>query len=187
MRPLKVLFVSDLPDTDRGTHYFTGFLDELGHHLGQPVPVGPGQLRDVELPFDFVILETTDVEQSLVGRDASEQADLARRLVVVCPHRRKAFVYPQMVRRCLAGALESLAMISQGSVDPANQRTKGLTGMRDLAARINATCMDDLLMPPIGYCFMESTKHHGLPHLLADYLRALAAREEERSGRHSDE
>src|SRR3954464_15048923 len=175
MTPLRVLFVCELPDIERGTHQYARFLDDLGTRLSDPVLFVQARLCDVKSPFDFAILETLDVEQSLAGCDASEQAGLAKRLLPVYPRRGKGTFHAQMEQLCLAGALEAWAMAGWDPANSASLRTEGLTGRRDLATIINATCMDDLMMPPAGYCFMVSTQHHGLPHLLADYLCALAA------------
>jgi hypothetical protein len=175
MTPLRVLFVCELPDIERGAHQYARFLDDLGTRLSHTVPFVQARLCDVTSLFDFAILETLDVKQSLAGCDVSEQAELAQRLVPLYPPRGKGTFHPQMEQLCLAGALEPWAMANWDPANSASQRTEGLTGRRDLAAIINATCMDDLMMPPAGYCFMVSTQHHGLPHLLADYLCALAA------------
>jgi hypothetical protein len=177
MMPPRVLFVYELPDVEPDIHQYANFLESLGHHLSHDVPLLQAALCEVKVAFDFVILQTLDVEQSLARCDASEQARLAQRLVLVYPRRRTGAFHAQMEKLCLAGALELDAMARWDPAESSNWPVEGLTGRRELATTVNATCMDDLMMPPIGYCFMVSTQHRGLPHLLADYLRALETKE----------
>ena len=173
----QVLFICELPDVEHGVHPYARFLEGLGHHLNNTVPLVQAPLCEVKARFDLAVLETLDVEQSLARCDANEQARLAKRLVLVYPRRGKGAFHAQMEKLCLAGALDSGAIAGWNSTESTGRPVEGLTGKRDLATTINATCMEDLMMPPTGYCFMVSMKHRGLPHLLADYLRALATEE----------
>lgn len=174
MTPLRVLCVSELPDSESGTHQYARFLGALGRYLGEAVPLVRVPLCDVKSPVDFVILETFDVEQSLAGCADNERSQLAKRLIPVYPRRGRGVLHSQMERLPLVGALESLSIGIQDSADSMSPKAEGLTGRRDLASLIEVPCADDLMMPPSGYCFMESTKHNGLAHLLADYLRCFA-------------
>src|SRR5437868_12598275 len=154
MTTLRGLFVSELPNIERGMHQYARFLEELGNRLGHPVSFVQSRLCDIKKPFEYIVLETLDVEQSLAGCDPSEQAGIARRVVPVYPRRNKGTFHAQMETLRLAGALEPSSMASWDPLASTSQRTEGLTGWRDLATIIGATCMDDLMMPPAGYCFM---------------------------------
>lgn len=173
MRTLQVIFVCESRGSERAMPQYAAFLDSLGQRLGQAIPSVALPLCEVKLQADFVILETLDVDQSLAKCDLSEQAALANRLIPIYPRRGKGTFHAQMERLSLAGALEAHAVAGWSRMATA-ERTEGLTGRRNVAALINATCMDDLTMPPAGYCFMVSTRHDGLAHLLADYLQCLA-------------
>jgi len=174
MTPLRVLFVSELPDSESGTHQYARFLDDLGRYLGEAVPLARVPLCEVKQSVDFVILETLDVEQSLARCDDNHRSQLAKRLIPLYPRRGRGLFHSQMERLPLVGALEALRVGSQDLADAVSPKAHGLTGRRDLASLIGITCADDLMMPPSGYCFMESTKHNGIAHLLADYLRCFA-------------
>jgi hypothetical protein len=172
MSSLRVAFVSELPGSENAAQSYARFLEDLGSYLGHAVSMTLS-LGEVERSIDFVILETGDVERSLARCTGSDQAELARRVVAMYPSRQRGTFHEQMERLLLAGGLEPWAMTGGHAAESEDPGVEGLTGRRAVAAVVEASCNDDLMMPPVGYCFMVSTRHRGLPHLLAEYLVAL--------------
>jgi hypothetical protein len=57
------------------------------------------------------------------------------------------------------------------STTPLTIGARGLYGRKDVRSQIGASC---LLFESERYCYFQSSTHRGLPHLVVDYLEALA-------------
>jgi hypothetical protein len=173
MMPIRVMFASESLSSEQAAPRYARFLAEVSRHLEHTVPLVQMPLRDIAPSDSFIILETPDLGLSLATCEQEQRIELARRLIPVYPPRGRGAFHAQMEQFSVAAAIEASAIASWEHADPADRNAGGLTGKRDLALHIDASCMDDLAMPPVGYCFLVSTKHYGIPHLLADYLRCL--------------
>lgn len=151
------------------------FIDALGRHSGVPVAVTEAPLREA-MQRDGFILANAESLVSLSELAEEERSALAPRFVAVGVSRPRIF---QRVLEPLqiAAAVDGMTLFEWEEERPETVGARGPHGRKDVAAKIGATC---LLFESQHYCYLASESHHGLPHLLADYLAALHTMHEER-------
>jgi hypothetical protein len=147
------------------------FAAELGRHLGAPVPLVEDQLRNASRDGFVVIDPISDIASELDACDPELRASLPARLVVLRVSRGDL---PEVLTTVQpAGAIESMSFFAWKRRPEEATGASGLYGFASLASKSGATCSG--LPAPEPYCLLESDTHQGLPHLLVDYLRAVAA------------
>jgi|SRR5882672_7376070 len=159
--------VPELPDRDLSTGPgYARFIEEFAQYTASPVRM----LQDLhEAPDDgFVVFAGADVRTALQAMPADQQASLARRVVPINASQ------PDILEKLLEpfsflAAIDTFSFLQwrRAPLDLAGAR--GLWGLRNIAPLIGASCAAFISQ---RYCHLESATHHGLPHLLADYLIA---------------
>jgi hypothetical protein len=142
------------------------FIDELAHHAGSSIQTIE-QLRDAP-ESDFIVFGGADARVSLNECPIEQQASISRRLVPINASR-SGLLETVLEPLSLPAAIDDLSMVEWQMWEPYNVGTRGLHGLREVGKLVNASC---LLFESERYCFLESSTHRGLPHLLADYLIA---------------
>jgi hypothetical protein len=171
MNTLDITFVyqrtRDLPDRPvSASREYARFIDELAHHAGSAIQTIE-QLRDAP-ESDFIVFGGADVRVSLNECPIEQRACIARRLVPINASR--SGIFENLLEPLsLAGAIDALSMVEWKMWEPYRVGTRGLHGLRDVGRLAGASC---LIFESERYCFLESSTHRGLPHLLADYLVA---------------
>jgi len=148
------------------------FVEEVGRRAGVDIPFVEGFLRDVAPADGFILLNASAHPVMVVGECAPEQqADLASRLIPIDEDRVRIFE-KLLEPLSIPGAIESMSLMEWELQDPATIGARGLYGRHDIGEVVGARCNN--LFRSARYCYLESSTHYGLPHLLADYLAALA-------------
>jgi hypothetical protein len=178
MDRLEVTFVRETRDerfcSPVEPHRCAAFAKELGHHLETDVPYISAAANWISNLSGYVIfdmLESLDETFQAVG--VAARLTLAPRLVPVHPTRMATSYHEQSARWGVAGAIDRLSFNDWQRTASRGRAIFGLTGRRNIASRVGATCNDEGLVSPSAYCFVSSTVHRSLPHLLASYLREL--------------
>lgn len=150
-----------------GPERYQRLADELGRHLGTAVRTV--QSFSLEAVRDGYLLWVTsgDPERLLGDLDPFVAKDLAARTVLLDVSWQQALV--QLERYRFAAAIDSLRL-SEWLARPVG--TKGPFGLNRLASVIGASCSPLPSLQSRHYCLLEGGPQQGMPHLLADYLRA---------------
>ena len=151
-----------------GPERFAGFLDELSRYAGA-VRVIEGRLSEVAPAAGFVLL-AGGVHPAMALDECSpeQRLDLATRLVPLGTSQKGIFAL--LEEWLLPAAVENLALVEWEAAEQDEIGARGLYGRRDVGQRAGASCVE--LFSSAHYCYLQSVKHHGLPHLLVDYLSA---------------
>jgi hypothetical protein len=175
MTAMKVSFFCEsvedpIPNGRSYRERYRRFISETSEHLGTEVSFVEGSLRDSAPPRGFILFVGADVEVAL-HRCVPELRDgLAARLVPLAVSRPKIFER-YLEPLSLAGAIDSMSRSEWENTAPLTMGTRGLYGRKDVRSQIGASC---LLFESERYCYFQSNTHQGLPHLVVDYLKALA-------------
>jgi hypothetical protein len=177
MMSTPITLVCEMPAADSGRgwadpDYYRAFTDQLSEHVGHPVATVCGHLRDL-LPLDgFILLSPLNHPVlSLAECPTAQQVDLASRLVAVNAGTTRIFE-KILEKLSVAAAITEMSLLEWRTSDSGALGARGLHGRRDIGRQIGAHCLE--IFSSERYCYLQSATHHGLPHLLADYLRALA-------------
>lgn len=171
MTPLAITFVyqrtRDMPHRDiSAAKEYARFIDELAGHAACPIQTIE-HLREAP-GSDLIVFAGADVRVSLNECPIDEQPTIARRLIPINASRPKIFE-TLLEPLSLAAAIDDMSMLEWKLRAPEQTGTRGLHGLRDVGKSVGADC---LIFQSERYCFLESSTHRGLPHLLADYLSA---------------
>jgi hypothetical protein len=155
-----------------GPESIATFLTELGKYAGKPVTVEQCFLKDLSPRQDFLLLVASiHPTLALAECPAQRQVELASRLVPFRVSRKG--IFDMLEKLILPAAVEDLAYVEWEASDPDDDTVAGgLYGQREVGQSAGATCVE--IFTSARYCYLESRVHHGLPHLLADYLRSWA-------------
>jgi hypothetical protein len=154
-----------------GPESLSPFLDELAAHTGASIAVERSFLRDIHPAADFVLLSASIAPSLALAECALQRrAELASKLV---PLRiSNTDIFETLEELSLPAAITSLALVEWRASRHDGLPASGLHGQREIGQAAGASCVK--LFQSQRYCYLESKIHHGLPHLLADYLRAWA-------------
>jgi hypothetical protein len=171
MTPPAITFVyqwtRDMPHRDiSAAKEYARFLEELAGYAASPIQTIE-QLREAPAT-DFIVFAGADVRVSLNECSIDQQPAIARRLIPINASRPRIF---EMLLEplSLAAAVDDLSMLEWKTRKPEQAGTRGLHGLREVGNSVGANC---LIFQSERYCFLESSIHRGLPHLLAEYLSA---------------
>jgi hypothetical protein len=154
-----------------GPEYYARFIDEVGRFAGVSIPMVEGFLRDVA-PSEGIILLNGSADVVLVLDECAAEglADLTRRLVPISEGPIRIFE-KLLEPLSLPAAVDWMTHGEWEHADPNKPGAYGPYGRRDIGQLVGARC---LMYESERYCYLHSPTHHGLPHLLADYLTAYA-------------
>ena len=94
----------------------------------------------------------------------------ARRLVALGESR--VAVFDELLEPLsIAAAVDTMTFMEWRGDSTTARDTRGPYGRRDIGALVGAS---PLIYKSERYCYLHSKTHHGLPHLLADYLTVYA-------------
>jgi hypothetical protein len=147
------------------------FLDEVSHYHGANVPSIEGALQDVARPRGFILFVGSHVEVALNRCEPEVRRRLAARLLPIEVLNRPKIFERVLEPLSLAGAIDSMSLSEWMSTAATKVGARGLYGRKDVRSQIGASC---LLFESERYCYFQSGTHQGLPHLVVDYLKALA-------------
>jgi hypothetical protein len=171
MNSLSITFVfqwtRDLPYRDNSAaKQHTRFIKELAHHAGSSIQTIE-QLREAP-ESDFIVFTGADARVSLNECPIEQRASITRRLIPINTSR-SGILETLLEPLSLPAAIDALSMVEWEIWPPDRVGTRGLHGLREVGKLVGASC---LIFESERYCFLESSTHRGLPHLLADYLVA---------------
>lgn len=128
-------------------------------------------LKDLHAEADFVLLSASIAPSLALAECALEhQMEWARQLVPLQVSR--TGIFEMLEKLSLPAAITSLAITEWEASQGSDPGASGLYGQREIGCVAGASCVS--LFASERYCYLESKAHQGLPHLLADYLRAWA-------------
>ena len=132
-----------------------------------------GFLRDVAPSEGFIFLSGSAHPKISLDECAPERRrDLASRLISVGEDR--VDILQELLEGLSVAAAIDFMTFAEWKSDTRGQRgARGPYGLRHIGALVGATC---LLFESPRYCYLQSSTHFGLPHLLADYLAVYAER-----------
>ena len=174
-QPLRLTLVWEPPrlpltPMSSGPESLSPFLEELARHLGAPVPVEVCFLKDLRSDADFVLLSASIAPSLALAECApQDQTELATKLVPLQVSGTR--IFEMLETLTLPAAVPSLAMAEWQGSRHEEDGASGLYGLKEIGRAAGASCVD--LFTSQHYCYLESSSHRGLPHLLSDYLRAL--------------
>jgi hypothetical protein len=177
MTSVPITFVYEVPSADSGQQwagpeFYREFMEQLGRHAGQSVTTVYGKLRDSIPPTGFILLSSLNHPVVTLSEcEVAQQTDLAARLIPVGVGNTRIFDRV-LEKLSVAAAISELSFWEWNGTDCSIPGARGLHGRRDIGNLIGANCLE--IFSSERYCYLQSTKHYGLPHLLADYLTALA-------------
>jgi len=158
------------PDSVR-PEYYARFIEELGRHAGVTIPLVQGLLRDVAPAEGLIVLNPSAHPKLVLDACAPEmRAQLASRLVPISGSRIRIFE-SLLEPLSVPAAVDAMTLLEWKTEDPATPGARGPYGLRDIGHLVGASCLE---FESARYCYLSSPTHHGLPHLLADYLAAYA-------------
>jgi hypothetical protein len=158
-------------DSSADTQRYARFIGEVEHFAGVSVRQVQGSLRDVASSEGIILMNTSvDPVLALDEFSAAGRAELAARLVPISESRIRIFER-LLEPLSLPAAIDTMTFMEWESDDPNSLGARGPYGRRDVGHLVGASC---LLFESERYCYLQSPTHHGLPHLLADYLTAYA-------------
>jgi hypothetical protein len=150
-----------------GAERYRRFAEELAHYAGTPVPVVKAALNAAPEGGYVLFAARGDLARSLADCDPEQATRLPGRLVLLDVSWQQALA--ELERHRLAAAVDSLRM-SEWLARPSGG--KGPFGLRHLAKTLGVSCVPLPCFQSAHYCLLDSAHHHGMPHLLADYLTA---------------
>jgi len=154
-----------------GPEGYAHLVDEIGRFAGVSIPMVEGFLREVTPPEGIILLNGSADTLLVLDECAAEgRLDLARRLVPLGEGQIRIFE-KLLEPLSLPAAVDWVTHGEWEHADPDKPGAYGPYGRRDIAQLVGATC---LMYESERYCYLHSPTHHGLPHLLADYLTAYA-------------
>jgi transcriptional regulator with XRE-family HTH domain len=159
------------PSADRAIPFAAGperyqrLAEELGRYAGAQVQIIKDVLRKAPADAYVLFAGSGDLSRSLVDCGSVLAARLAPRIVLLDVSWQKAL--EQLEKHRLAGAVDSLRL-SEWLARPSS--CAGPFGLRYLAKPLGASCVPMPALHSAHYCLLHSEQHHGMPHLLADYL-----------------
>jgi len=155
-----------------GPALYDRFVNELEHHAGIQISRVHGLLRDVAPPNGIVLFDgSADVEIALGECSPGVRADLQARIIPIGATRVR-ILDNLLEPLSLLAAIDGLSFWEWDTDEPGTKGARGLYGLRELGASVGARCA---VFESARYCYLQSEAHDGLPHLLADYLRAAWA------------
>jgi hypothetical protein len=144
------------------------FLSELSRHSGGNIPIVQTFLRDSSIADAFILLDAS-VHPSVAFGECSPELQRELRGWVVPIDVSRMGVFDMLETFSFPAAVDSLALAEGETRDEDCAGARGVYGLRDSARLIGAACVQHLAS--MRYCYLESERHEGLPHLLVDYLR----------------
>jgi len=166
--------------TAMGLDHFAPFVEQVGRYASVTIPRTDGRLCDVAPDDGFILLKTSSTHRSLTECSDERRADLASRIVPLGVSQTRVFEN-LLEPLSIPAAVDSMTHFEWTGSAPDALGADGLLGLKAIGAQIGANCP---FLSSERYCYLSSKTHHGLPHLLADYLAALhAARQQAGSGR----
>jgi hypothetical protein len=145
---------------------------ELARHAASPVERITGYLGDIH-PEGFVLLHSgVHPDLALAECPREIRASLASRLVPLGVSQKGIFEILNSLS--LPAAVTGVSLWEWEAADPDEIGAWGLYGLRAIGARVGATSEELFETKSARYGYLKSEAHRGLPHLLADYLRAYA-------------
>jgi hypothetical protein len=150
-----------------GPERYQRLADELGRYAGVQVQFVKDVLRKAPTDSYVLFAGSGNLSRSLADCGPELAARLAPRIVLLDVSWQKAL--EQLEKHRLAGAVDSLRL-SEWLARPSS--CAGPFGLSYLTKVLGVSCV---LMPvyrSARYCLLQSKRHRGMPHLLADYLVA---------------
>lgn len=165
------------PDESPRFHmaYDETFVRAVAVHAGIAIEPTDGRLCDHVPARGFVLLHSAHPHEALAACVPADRDGIAARVVLIEVSRSR--IFSSVLESLRVAAAVDYASHLAWSREPsslANGEACGLYGLRSIASAIGATC-DPSAGTSENYCFLNSAAHEGLPHLLADYLGALAS------------
>jgi hypothetical protein len=152
-----------------GPERYQRLLDELSRYAGVEVPIVRGELRAAPADTYVLFAGTGDLSRSLRDCGPALADQLAPRIVLLDVSWQRALA--QLEEHRLAGAVDNLRL-SEWLARPSS--CTGPFGLRSLVGPLGASCVPLAPLNSTHYCLLQSEHHHGMPHLLADYLAAYS-------------
>ena len=144
-------------------------VEALGNYAGAPVGRVP-HLGAAEPGGFFLVPAIQDLAGLLAGCGPELAAALRPRLITFSSGPADAVLAAELDR--VAGVVDRLGVLEWAGQQGTGW-ARGPAGLRRLAEAAGAGCTP--LFRGEDYCMLVSEAHDGLPHLLADYLRAYEA------------
>jgi hypothetical protein len=161
------------PSPDRAIPFAEGperyqrLIDELSRYAGVQIPIIKDVLRKVPTDTYVLFAGTGDVSRSLSDCGPALAGQLAPRIMLLDVSWQRAL--EQLEEHRLAGAVDNLRL-SEWLARPSS--CTGPFGLRDLIRPLGVSCVPLAPFNSAHYCLLKSKHHHGMPHLLSDYLAA---------------
>jgi hypothetical protein len=150
-----------------GAERYHRFADELGRYAGIRVPVVEDSLRNAPTDAYILFAASGDLSRSLSACSPIQAAELPSRIVLLDIGWQQTL--QELEQHRLAGAVDSLRM-SEWLARPTS--CKGPFGLKYFAKALGVNCSTLPWFQSKHYCRLDSNRHRGLPHLMADYLAA---------------
>ena len=180
--PLRITILLEPPrdgvitGQERPDPWLERFAAELGRHAGAEVPIVAGLLSQAPATGMVIARLSLDLTGALAECSPALRRSLAPRVVPLDVYRGE--VFDLLATHRLAAAIETLSYHDWMRQSPELRMASGPHGLCSIASTIGGRCSEAFRRGQ--YCLLESDDHYGLPHLLADYLRAYDC--ERRSG-----
>ena len=172
--PITWVYVPPLRPPDAmssGPERYAGLIAEIGRFAEVSIPMVQGPLWSVAPLQGIILMSGASHPVVAINECAPERRiDLARRLVPIDVGRTRVFE-ELLEPLSLPAAVDSMTHLEWEGADPNKPGARGPYGLREIGRLVGASC---LLFESERYCYLHSPTHHGLPHLLADYLTAYA-------------
>lgn len=156
-----------------GPERYMPFVDAVGRYGGQSVPFIQASLRDAAPTSGFVLFAGANVKAALEECPLARRSELASRLIPIDASRTR-ILERLLEPLSLAAAIDDMSL-REWETQTERLGASGLFGLQDVGKRVGA---ESLLYESERYCYLRSPTHHGLPHLLVDYLKELGMQRE---------
>ena len=171
--PVTFIYQSPVEDTSPAACGYRGHEHFVAALLQQPqisLQFVLGKLAEISrVELGYIIFDGIDAGVALLSCNVETRSEIASRMIPINASRPRIF-QKLLEKYALAGAIDGMSMAEWESVN--SEGAHGLFGRKDIAARIGA--VPDFLESE-RYAYLKSSTHHGLPHLVADYICALSA------------
>jgi hypothetical protein len=157
-------------DTVRRAHELDRFAAALAAHTRAPVAVVEALLRDA--PARGALLVHTTGYEMLDECDPAVREPTAARTLVLNGGR--ATLLARLDQHRLAGGITD-HRYEAWRANPAGDTAAGLYGLRAIAERLGAQCLQGGPVRSERTCLISSPRHADLPALIVAYLEALLA------------